>query len=282
MRSSHPRPPGCMPIMKLLQIAVHTTLALPRRGFSVSRIPYLSLKHSMTELQSLIFIKHIHWRANFSIFLPNLYYLCALKTKNKIFLEVFNRNIILLSTLLIIPNIGAKAQSYSDTLSVAVYFPCGSSNIAAYPNNLRSLGQFINRIDSAGDIYNITPLGLSITSSTSPEGGITTNRQLSHRRGQSVLDYLNSNSSSFRAIASSAKLVPFLATLREISRDSRDSCSFQFFCCFCGILRGGGAAGAGCGYLSGAWGAAGWLGRTKARPYDVGKRAAQGGTTKVF
>ena len=206
MRSSHPRPPGCMPIMKLLQIAVHTTLALPRRGFSVSRIPYLSLKHSMTELQSLIFIKHIHWRANFSIFLPNLYYLCALKTKNKIFLEVFNRNIILLSTLLIIPNIGAKAQSYSDTLSVAVYFPCGSSNIAAYPNNLRSLGQFINRIDSAGDIYNITPLGLSITSSTSPEGGITTNRQLSHRRGQSVLDYLNSNSSSFRAIASSAKL----------------------------------------------------------------------------
>ena len=67
------------------------------------------------------------------------------------------------------------------------------------------MGQFINRIDSVGDLYSITPVGLSITSSTSPEGGITTNRQLSHRRGQSVLDYLNSNSASFRAIAASAK-----------------------------------------------------------------------------
>lgn len=120
-------------------------------------------------------------------------------------MEVFNRKIALLSALLILPNIGAKAQSYSDTLSVAVYFPCGSSDITAHPKNLCSLGQFINRIDSVGDIYTITPIGLSITSSTSPEGGIATNRRLSHRRGQSVLDYLNSNSASFRAIAASAK-----------------------------------------------------------------------------
>ena len=110
-----------------------------------------------------------------------------------------------MSALLILTNVVAKAQSYSDTLSVAVYFPCGSSDITAHPNNLCSLGQFINRIDSVGDIYSITPVGLSITSSTSPEGSITTNRQLSRHRGQSVLEYLNSNSASFRAIAASAK-----------------------------------------------------------------------------
>lgn len=28
--------------------------------------------------------------------------------------------------------LGAKAQAYTDTLSVTVYFPCGSSNIAKY------------------------------------------------------------------------------------------------------------------------------------------------------
>ena len=110
-----------------------------------------------------------------------------------------------MSALLILTNVVAKAQSYSDTLSVAVYFPCGSSNIAAYPDNLRSLGHFINRIDSVADVYTISPVGLSITSSTSPEGSISSNRQLSHRRSVTVLDYLNSNSASFRAIAASAK-----------------------------------------------------------------------------
>lgn len=120
-------------------------------------------------------------------------------------MKIFNSNITLLSALLILTNVVAKAQSYSDTLNVAVYFPCGSSNIAAYPDNLRSLGHFINRIDSVADVYTISPVGLSITSSTSPEGSISSNRQLSHRRSVTVLDYLNSNSASFRAIAASAK-----------------------------------------------------------------------------
>ena len=120
-------------------------------------------------------------------------------------MKIFNSKITLLSALLILTNVVAKAQSYSDTLSVAVYFPCGSSNIAAYPDNLRSLGHFIDRIDSVADVYTISPVGLSITSSTSPEGSISSNRQLSHRRSVTVLDYLNSNSASFRAIAASAK-----------------------------------------------------------------------------
>ena len=120
-------------------------------------------------------------------------------------MKIFNSKITLLSALLILTNVVAKAQSYSDTLSVAVYFPCGSNDIASNPDNLRSLGHFINRIDSVADVYTISPVSLSITSSTSPEGSISSNCQLSHRRSVTVLDYLNSNSASFRAIAASAK-----------------------------------------------------------------------------
>ncbi|MGM9854170.1 MAG: hypothetical protein ACI31B_00340, partial [Muribaculaceae bacterium] len=56
-------------------------------------------------------------------------------------------------------------------------------------------------------------------------------------------------------------LIGLISLIRPIpSHLARD------FGCFCGILRGGGAAGVGWGYRRGAWWAAGWLGRTKARP----------------
>lgn len=133
------------------------------------------------------------------------YYLCALKTKKGILLNFFTKNTVLLAVLLISSVIAAKAQSYSDTLSVAVYFPCGSSNIACYPNNLYSVGRFINQIDSVGQIYTVSPVSLLLTSSTSPEGGRAANRILSRHRGQTLLDYLYDNYESFRAIASSTK-----------------------------------------------------------------------------
>ena len=96
-----------------------------------------------------------------------------------------------------------KAQVYSDTLSVTIYYPCGSSNIAQYPNNLHSLGRFIHQLDSVGQLYVITPISLSLTASTSPDGGINVNRLIAHRRGLSALDYLNNHSESFRTITSS-------------------------------------------------------------------------------
>lgn len=101
----------------------------------------------------------------------------------------------------------AKAQVYTDTLSVTVYYPCGSSNIAVNPNNTRSLGQFIHQLDSVGQMYVITPISLSLTSSASPEGGIKINRLLSRRRGESALNYLNSHSEQFKAISQETELV---------------------------------------------------------------------------
>ena len=66
----------------------------------------------------------------------------------------------------------------TDTLSVTVYFPCGSSNIAKYPANIKSLEDFILQLDSVGQIYVIKPVSLSLTSSTSPEGGLNINRKI--------------------------------------------------------------------------------------------------------
>ena len=98
--------------------------------------------------------------------------------------------------------LGAKAQAYTDTLSVTVYFPCGSSNIAKYPANIKSLEDFILQLDSVGQIYVIKPVSLSLTSSTSPEGGLNINRKISRRRGQAALDYLINHSETFREISS--------------------------------------------------------------------------------
>ena len=54
-----------------------------------------------------------------------------------------------------------------------------------------------------GQLHNITPISLSVTSSTSPEGGIVNNRLLSRRRGQSAIEYLNNKSETFKAISTS-------------------------------------------------------------------------------
>lgn len=97
------------------------------------------------------------------------------------------------------------APDYTDSLSVTVYFPCGSSDIAKMPDNLNSLGLFIQQLDSVAQKYIINPLSLILTSSTSPEGSLNINRKLSHRRGQSALDYLNAHSETFRAISSSTQ-----------------------------------------------------------------------------
>ena len=117
--------------------------------------------------------------------------------------ETLYRIITILAVLFLLSNVVAKAQEYSDTLSVSVYFPCGSSNIAKYHGNLQLLEQFIHKLDSMGQLHNITPISLSVTSSTSPEGGIVNNRLLSRRRGQSALEYLNNKSETFKAISTS-------------------------------------------------------------------------------
>ena len=103
--------------------------------------------------------------------------------------------------LFMMSDIAAMAQAYSDSLSVTVYYPCGSS-IIYYKSNIHALDRFIHQVDSVGQRYIIKPVTLSIVSSASPEGGIMINRELSHSRGRSVLDYLNTHSETFRSISS--------------------------------------------------------------------------------
>ena len=103
--------------------------------------------------------------------------------------------------LFMMSSIAAMAQAYSDSLSVTVYYPCGSS-IISYKSNIHALDLFIHQVDSVGQRYIIKPVTLSVVSSASPEGGVMINRKLSRSRGRSVLDYLNTHSETFRSISS--------------------------------------------------------------------------------
>ena len=130
-----------------------------------------------------------------------------MKTKADILWSVIRWRRIFNVLLFLLLCVVAKAQVYTDTLNVTVYFPCGSSNIAVNPNNTLSLGQFIHQLDSVGQMYVITPISLSLTSSASPEGGIKINRLLSRRRGESALNYLISHSEQFKAISQETECV---------------------------------------------------------------------------
>ena len=116
---------------------------------------------------------------------------------------VFRLVVISMLLYLTIPNLHAKTKDSSDSLSVVVYYPCGSSSVSKMPGNTQSLNFFIHQLDSLCQSPSITPVGLFVTSSTSPEGSLLINKTLAHKRNQSVIDYLNLNSEKFRSISSS-------------------------------------------------------------------------------
>lgn len=68
-----------------------------------------------------------------------------------------------------------------------------------------SLHDFMQQLDSVGQCGFIRPFGLSVVSSTSPEGGVWLNQKLSHKRNRAVLDYLHLHSEVFRAIMASTE-----------------------------------------------------------------------------
>ena len=108
--------------------------------------------------------------------------------------------------LLVLSGVSAvKAQTYSDTLSVTVYYSCGSGSISGDSCNRKSLRSFIEKLDSVDRKFIISPISLSVTSSTSPEGGLEANRQLSSLRAYSLLDYLSGRSETFRSVSSLVK-----------------------------------------------------------------------------
>lgn len=104
---------------------------------------------------------------------------------------------------LTILNIHAMTKNHLDSLSVVVYYPCGSSNVSNIPGNIPSLHSFIHQLDSLCQSPFTTPASLFVTSSTSPEGSLLINKTLAHKRNLSVIDYLNNNSERFRSISSS-------------------------------------------------------------------------------
>lgn len=104
---------------------------------------------------------------------------------------------------LTILNIHAMTKNHLDSLSVVVYYPCGSSNVSNIPGNIPSLHSFIHQLDSLCQSPFTTPASLFVTSSTSPEGSLLINKTLAHKRNMSVIDYLNNNSEKFRSISSS-------------------------------------------------------------------------------
>lgn len=104
---------------------------------------------------------------------------------------------------LTILNIHAMTKNHLDSLSVVVYYPCGSSNVSNIPGNIPSLHSFIHQLDSLCQSPFTTPASLFVTSSTSPEGSLLINKTLAHKRNLSVIDYLNNNSEKFRSISSS-------------------------------------------------------------------------------
>ena len=116
---------------------------------------------------------------------------------------VFKLVVISMLLYLTIPNLHAKPKDSSDSLNVIVYYPCGSSSVSKMPGNTQSLNFFINQLDSLCQSPSITPVGLFVTSSTSPEGSLLINKTLARKRNQSVIDYLNLNSQKFRSISSS-------------------------------------------------------------------------------
>ena len=116
---------------------------------------------------------------------------------------VFRWVVISMLLYLTIPNLHAKTKDSSDSLNVVVYYPCGSSSVSKMPGNTQSLNFFIHQLDSLCQSPSITPVGLFVTSSTSPEGSLKINKTLARKRNQSVIDYLNLNSEKFRSISSS-------------------------------------------------------------------------------
>ena len=106
-------------------------------------------------------------------------------------------------SFLMMPDTHAKTKANADSLSVIVYYPCGSSTISKIPENIPSLKNFMLQLDTLCQSRPIHPVNLFITSSTSPEGSLHINQSLTRKRNQSLITYLNQHSELFRIISTS-------------------------------------------------------------------------------
>lgn len=105
--------------------------------------------------------------------------------------------------LFIMTDYSALAQANSDSLSVIVHYPCGSSNLSKISSNKLSLQQFVHQIDSLCQLPSVTPVSLLVTSATSPEGSLKINKALARKRNKALMDYLQQHSETFSKIYNS-------------------------------------------------------------------------------
>ncbi len=126
-----------------------------------------------------------------------------MKTKQGITWGVFHRIIITVVMLLPLSEVIAMTQAKTDSLSVTVNYTSGSSDISRIAGNIHSLEHFILQMDSVCHSPYVTPFSFHVISSTSPEGSILTNQTLSRKRNESVINYLNQHSETFRNISPS-------------------------------------------------------------------------------
>lgn len=101
---------------------------------------------------------------------------------------------------------GLAARVPVDSLCVKVYFPCGSSDVSRFPDNVVRLERFIQQLDSLCFLPLARHTHWRVAASASPEGSIGRNRWLAHDRARSVMDYLNKRSETFRHVAASLDL----------------------------------------------------------------------------
>ena len=95
---------------------------------------------------------------------------------------VFRLVVISMLLYLSIPNLHAKTKDSSDSLSIVVYYPCGSSSVSKMPGNTQSLNFFIHQLDSLCQSPFTTLAGLVVSSSTLPEGSLLIKTTWAHIR----------------------------------------------------------------------------------------------------
>lgn len=115
--------------------------------------------------------------------------------------QMYIRAFLVILLLCKICGISAMAGASPDSLSVIVYYPCGSSNVSDISANTPALTYFLQQLDSVRQSPLLTPTRLLITSSTSPEGSLAINQSLTRQRSRSVLEYLKRHSETFRLLS---------------------------------------------------------------------------------
>lgn len=116
--------------------------------------------------------------------------------------------------------VGLMAQSLTDSLSVKVCFPLGGSRLMFHGNQGQALRQFAARLDS----LSLRQVGgkwrVAVTASTSPEGSLSVNKRLAHRRAEAVCVFLHRHALSLKDTTATAGWLVDEVTTNHLRRQT--------------------------------------------------------------